>query len=64
MKPRREPSPPTLAVLIDREIDALDRLSAAVAGGVKSPQHLHELDAQAIAIGDRLRAAFRQAGVR
>ncbi|MFA7505278.1 MAG: hypothetical protein WCZ28_11310 [Burkholderiaceae bacterium] len=50
---------PSLAALVDAEVDRLDGLVAAVRAGIRSPAHYAELEEQADAIGTRLRAAFR-----
>lgn len=55
------PIRPDLATLIDAERDALDRLCAEVAGGVRGASHYDALEQRADGIGRGLRAAFRQA---
>lgn len=63
-KPVRSAPPPSLALLIGRESDALDQLLADVNGGIRSAAHFDELEAEAQAIARRLVSAFRQAGHR
>lgn len=49
---------PSLAVLVDRQIDALDQLASELRGGIRGPAHFDMLEERAQAIGAALVAAF------
>lgn len=57
--PGRRVTPPALATLLDREVDALDRLVASVRLGVTSAARFDELEERAQGIGRRIARAFR-----
>ncbi|MFC3097359.1 hypothetical protein [Alteraurantiacibacter palmitatis] len=50
---------PTLEQLLDEQLGEMDQLMARVRGGVRGPSGYDELEEQANAIADGLRAAFR-----
>lgn len=50
---------PSLATLVDRQVDALDKLVAELRGGIRGPSHFNELEARAQEIGRALVSAFR-----
>lgn len=52
---------PSLWALVDAEQSAMDQLLASLRMGIRDQRHFDELEAEADAIGKRLRAAFRSA---
>ncbi len=50
---------PSVATLVDRQIDALDALVSELRGGIRGPAHFDELEARAHEIGTALVGAFR-----
>ena len=58
-RPVRAHNSPTVESLCDAQVDALDRLLAELRLGIRNQRHYDELEEQAGAIGDGLRAAFR-----
>jgi hypothetical protein len=50
----------SIVLLVDREVDALDGLLAALRNGPISPRQYDALEERAQGIGDRLRDAFRK----
>lgn len=50
---------PSLAVLVDRQIDQLDRLASELRGGIRGPAHFDALEERAQAIAAALIGAFR-----
>lgn len=50
---------PSLATLVDRQVDKLDELMAELRGGIRGPSHFDELEARAQEIGQALVSAFR-----
>lgn len=55
----RAPRSPSVATLLDRQIDALDQLAGEVRGGIRGPAHFDALEERAQAIGQNLVRAFR-----
>ena len=53
---------PTIEMLLDREVRALDGLMAEVRLGIRNQRHFDELEEQAAQIGAHIRAAFREGG--
>lgn len=57
----RPSRPPSLAALLDQQVDELDALLNEVRLGIRSTRRFDELEEKAGAIADALRAAFRGA---
>ena len=58
-KPAGIPRSPSIQALLDRQVDALDRLIGEVRGGIRGPAHFDALEEKAHAIGQGLVRAFR-----
>lgn len=50
---------PSIEVLLDHEVDALDQLVGEVRRGIRSQAHFDTLEEEADGIAGRLRAIFR-----
>lgn len=50
---------PSIELLLDREVAALDEIMAEVRGGIRHQRHLDELEERATAVAAGLIAAFR-----
>lgn len=59
-RPNIKPARPSIARLLDDQVDALDALIGEVRGGLRGPAHFDALEEKADAIGKGLRAAFRE----
>lgn len=59
MRTGRRPQPPSLETLVDREVDAMDRIAARVRGRALTPAEFNELETQAQRHAIRIVAAFR-----
>lgn len=60
---RARPDKPTIRQLVEEQRDEIDSLLAELADGPRSARHYEQLEEQAAAIGNGLRAAFRRGRV-